>query len=154
MAGLGVPLVVYRDEFAHCGEGKELVRPGDLTLYDPTAFCVEYMPTQPPDGEASCSQRLLVVGSFAFELSYFSTSSWMSNVDGEFQLMNWNSSFDRSGDLLPYPMYAIDFVGPLRDTAIDLNVCPLVPLEVVNLAGRDALAGSVAKFCRDRGLIA
>lgn len=148
MSRLGVPLVVYTDEYAHCGEGKFLYRPGNAVVVNLDAFASEYMPY--PNSfhpKQSRSKRFLVVGTTAFELEYYSETNWQSNVEGEFQLLNWNSNFGREADLFQYPMYAVDFVGIDGCTAIDLNTCPGVPVEVVNLVGRDVLTESVRRFC-------
>ena len=156
MVRLGVPLVVYTDELAHCGEGKVLWEPGHAFEWPMSAFCSEYMPSDIYHEHKSCHLRHLIVGSFRFQLDYFSRTSWMSNIDGDFSIIQWwePGDWNRDKSLLNYPMFAVDFVGSERDIAIDLNVCPGVPVEVVNMVGRDVLQKSVAEFCRSRGLIA
>ncbi len=152
MRRLGVPLVVYTDELAHCGEGKALWKPGDEVRWPKSAFCSEYVPDRFKE-DGSRSHRELVVGFHKFVIVYTSSQSWMSNVDGEYSV-EYHAPADRDHDLMPYPMYAID--SAIHQEAFyhfDLNVCPGVPLEVVNMVGRDVLQQSVAKLCRDRGLI-
>lgn len=158
MARLGIPLVVYTDPFAHCGEGKSLWKPGDSPLWSFDAFCSEYLRPKNDGLKQAVSRRRLIMGYFECHLEYTSSTSWMSNVGGEYWIYVRPMELPglRKGDLLPYPMYAVDEVWNSDDDghmAVDLNVCPGVPLEVVNAVGRDKLAESVARFCRDRGLI-
>lgn len=161
MSRLGVPLVVYTDELAHCGEGKVLWKPGQES---PGGwwFCSEYVP------DNSClvalatnqtvSHRKLVVGMMVFHLRYTS-DSWMSNMNGDCRVDSHTTHpVSRDNDLLPYPMYAVDYTRQESEcdvtlTHFDLNTCPFVPLEVVNMVGRDLLTASVADFCRERGLL-
>ena len=154
MSRLGAPLVVYTDERAHCGAGKVLWRPGEPTAWFGSTFCSEFVG---PPGPPAASFRWLLVGSYAFHLVYRSDSSWMSNVDGTYDARpSWseNGTTDRGKDLLIYPMYAVDYIAfGDEDYAVDLNVCPGVPLDVVNLVGRDTLAASVSDFCKSRGLL-
>jgi hypothetical protein len=157
MVRLGVPLVVYTDELAHCGEGKELWKPGHAFEWPMSAFCSEFIPDSlNEENEKSNSRRILRVGRHEFVITYSSSGSWMSNVDGDYEVTNHR--FPRPGyhsDLLAYPMYAIDFVVNGDDFVyFDLNTMPGVPVEVVNMVGRDVLQQSVADFCRSRGLIA
>jgi hypothetical protein len=153
------PLVVYTDEYAHCGEGKVLWKPGEPQGDWPgDAFCSEFVGD--PDRRPSQSLRNLVIGGFTVNLTYQSDKSWASNVNGEFLIHAQPicRPADRDEDLLPYPMYAVD-MAKHEDShnepwvAFDLNVCPGVPFEVVNAVGRDVLTESVARFCRYRGLI-
>lgn len=160
MVRLGVPLVVYADDCAHCGEGKVLFKHGGFIPDWPAdTFCSEYMPddcdryTDRDDGVVF-SYRHLFVGSLRFHLRYESVASWMSNVNGQCNVLYGPEEFGRDTTILPYPMFAIDYTL-CRDTCyhFDLNTCPGVPLEVVNMVGRDVLTESVAKLCRDRGLV-
>lgn len=154
MSRLGVPLVVYTDERAHCGEGKVLWRPGEPAPWYGSTFCSEFIGHP---GPTSTSFRWLVVGSYAFHLVYRSDSSWMSNVGGTYDARpSWSKDgkTDRATDLLRYPMYAVDYVSfGDEDYAVDLNVCPGVPVEVVNMVGREVLRTSVEEFARERGLL-
>ena len=165
MKRLNVPLVVYTDELAHCGEGKVLWKPGDL---DPDTsvrqpFASEYKPdmadhdgTDDDDdglGTLTVSWRELVVGKFKFVIKYTTRNSWMSNVDGDYEITH-HAPACRSADLLTYPMYAIDSTDcDDRFYHFDLNTCPGVPLEAVNLIGRDVLTASVREVCVEWGLI-
>lgn len=151
MVRLGVPLVVYTDELAHCGEGKILWKPGQEPMGG-WWFCSEYV--QDEEG-VGYSRRMLVVGSWSFVLWYRS-DSWLSNVDGDCGVSPNHFSIQRdSHTLLPYPMFSVDFTHTADGLChhFDLNTCPGVPLEVVNMVGRDVLTTSVADFCRERGLI-
>lgn len=163
MVRLGVPLVVYTDELAHCGEGKELWKPGDEVRWPKSQFCSEFIKGHDEHGREytlSYSTRRLVIGDMVFFVDYQSEQSWMSNTDCTYKVRplprGKPNPAARSRDTLPYPMYAIDFVidEDSDDIAVDLNVCPGVPVEVVNMVGRDVLQQSVAEFCRSRGLIA
>lgn len=135
---LGVPLVVYTDPYAHCGEGKYLWRPGEPEplLY---RFCTEFVARTVTE---SWSGRELKVGRYYFQLIYHSATGWRSNVDGTYEIRRWGVD-SRNLDLLRYPMYAVDLVNGF---AIDLNVCPGVPFECVNAVGREALTESVRSF--------
>jgi hypothetical protein len=156
MTRLGVPLVAYTDERAHCGLGKELWRPGDTVCWRPSTFCSEFIGD--PDARPARSRRRLIVGHYEIHLDYASEASWMSNVDGDFRVyagpITWPGL--RNTDLLRYPMYAVDQVWDDSEderVAVDLNVNPYVPLEVVNAVGRDTLTKSVHDFCASRGFL-
>lgn len=160
MERLGVPLVVYTDEHAHCGEGKRLYRP-DADRPPPAGFpglfSSVFIDTR-VEGLAFSTRRL-VVGDLVFFVDYESRVSWMSNVGGEYKVRPLPTGgplrLNRDRDPVAYPMYAIDFliVDGGDDIAVDLNTCPGVPVEAVNLVGRDVLTASVRDFCRRRGLI-
>lgn len=160
MVRLGVPLVVYMDDLAHCGEGKVLVKPGykNADKFAPY-FCSEYVPDDLDDDTVSTvhSHRELVVGDYRFILSYWSSSSWKSNVGGDCKLISRVPGRRAMSDgdcLMPYPMYAVDYTNHGEGFYhFDLNVYPGVPVEVVNMVGRGVLQDSVAAFCRERGLI-
>ncbi len=159
MRRLGGPLVVYTDERAHCGDGKTLWSPGDEAPWPKSTFCSEYLTPKPY--MRGRSLRRLVVGRLLFEIDYASDASWMSNVDGSYSVRGRAWDANRASDLLRYPMYAIDLVGgglqnadgEWEEFAVDLNVCPGVPLEVVNMVGRETLAESVSSFCHERGYL-
>lgn len=161
MSRLGVPLVVYTDELAHCGEGKVLWKPGFPTMAG-WRFCSEYVPDNSClvalAAKQTVSHRKLVVGTRVFCLRYTS-SYWMSNVHGDCRVDGHTTRpVSRDSDLLSYPMYAVDYTRQESErevtlTHFDLNTCPGVPLEVVNMVGRDVLTASVADFCRERGLL-
>lgn len=169
MRRLNTALVVYLDERAHCGQGKVLWRPGETAEWPPSTFCSEFILSRDEfndDNKTAFSVRHLVVGHFFCVVDYQSSSSWMSNVDGTYEVRflppEMTKHFGhpvlkttRANDLLRYPMYAVDFVvldeGP--DVAVDLNVCPGVPVEVVNAVGREVLRASLEDFCKSRGFI-
>lgn len=155
MARLGNPLIVYTDEYAHCGEGKVLWKPGDPVDYPADTFCSEFVGD--PDARPAKSHRILIIGYYEVHLKYRSDDHWQSNVGGEFHVyagpMQWEAL--RTRCVIPYPMFAVDqVVGDSgENVAVDLNTCPGVPTEVVNMVGREVLTESVAKFCRERGMI-
>lgn len=164
MFRLGVPLVVYADEYAHCAEGKVLWTPDQTVWWPWDTFCSEYVPddadgwrfkAETDDKFPSQTYRHLFVGCVRFHLEYRSATSWMSNADGKCKVLYGPETVARDGMVLSYPMFSIDYtIHEGFVVHFDLNTCPGVPLEVVNAVGRDVLRESVAQFCRDRGLIA
>ena len=154
MVRLGVPLVVYTDELAHCGEGKVLWKPGHAFEWPMSAFCSEYIPDSDSTDTLAVTFRELHVGLWKFILRYESSKSWMSNVEGDYSVLTANDERWVSRQIIPHPMFSIDYTVSGDDSVyFDLNVCPGVPVEVVNLVGRDVLQRSVADFCRSRRLI-
>jgi len=142
---LNRPLVVYTDPLAHCGEGKVLLSGTALDTTDQTAFASVFLGD--PGAERFKSNRLLFVGDYCFVLTYES-GFWQSNVNGEYRLEH-AEHVTRGQDLFRHPMYSIDFVhDPVSDEdfAVDLNVCPGVPLDVINRFGREALVQSLQEF--------
>ena len=155
MVRLGVPLVVYTDEFAHCGEGKVLFKHGGFVPeWSGDTFCSEYKPDALSTERSALSRRHLFVGGWLFGLHYKSSSSWMSNVDGGFLVLS-KTKVNRGLSTIRYPMFSIDYtVDQAGDPFhFDLNTCPGVPLEVVNMVGRDVLTESVREVCVEIGLV-
>lgn len=156
MKRLNVPLVVYTDPHAHCGEGKRLWKPGEAEPFG-FEFCSEYINHE--TCFKSFTRRKLYVGRYEIHLNYTSHSSWMSNVDGEYEFYTGPFSWPaiRNHLSMTYPMFAIDFVRMSDmddfDIAVDLNTCPGVPVEVVNLVGRDKLTESVREVAIEFGYI-
>jgi len=115
-------VVVYLDEYAHCGEGKLKV-PLKLALErHPNKYYSEFIQTTP-----SCnavSYRYLQVGKKSYWLRYTGYNSWMSNhaekVDVEYLCPN-NGKFIPTVD---YPVFAIDFIMGRVFYAIDFNTAP------------------------------
>lgn len=147
-------LVLYTDERAHCGEGKELWPPGDPPPENPHVWCSEWVGESDrakPDRTHSKTTRYLYVGTVQVEIRYESDRSWMSNVGGTFRVMPYQSNRDKR-DLLRYPLYAVDAVERADypyGYALDLNVCPGVPLEVFNLVGLGNLQAAYASFVEE-----
>jgi hypothetical protein len=137
-------VVVYEDEYQHCGGGKlrlsykEAVnRFAALSHHLTNYYCVPWVNTTGILDE-SVSYRYLQIGSKAFWLRYVGKGGWMSNhaedtlifVEGECDLIE-------SHVLASYPLCAIDFVvsvaKPIPETfedvinfgvAIDFNTAP------------------------------
>jgi hypothetical protein len=124
-------LVVYTDEFKHCGKGKILVETTDIRSSWVTKYASEYI-----DAEVGKSYRLLFIGNRAFYYEYQSVD-WRSNVGENVQIsypreihscdIFDNIWFDRQNhhiDVLP--IFAIDFVKSYQGKmlAVDFNTAP------------------------------
>jgi hypothetical protein len=144
LSRLNVPLVVYDDPYAHCGEGKRLWKPGDVGARS-SQFCSRFIDTH----ERPKSSRVLRIGHFEFHLEYTSDDEWRSNVGDVTCTLLRHFDVSREYDLIRYPMYAVDTVhDPLheRNVAVDLNVCPGLPMDVINAVGRETLRESLRSF--------
>ncbi len=132
-------LVVYTDEMAHRGEGKELLSAKDALEKYPEKHASIYI-----EESNSISHRLLQVGGKRWWLKYESTDDWRSNV-GEVKI-DIESYKDEYCPLINQPLFAIDFVPSHNDElywAVDFNVAPgirysgleetIKPTEIVNL---------------------
>lgn len=130
-------VVAYEDESAHCGEGKVFVsereikvtpsmggnRPDELRrnhlvgLYCSAFVGPRYRPT------SATSWRRLQIGPHVFWVEYRSATSWMSNVDGECEVIG----VEMDAGFHPHirrPLFAIDFVLGREMYAVDLNYAP------------------------------
>lgn len=136
--GLGLIdlVVVYLDDRAHCGEGKNLIELESVLTHYPNLLCSQWINTTGLF-EESISYRLLQIGTRAWLLRYMGFGGWMSNhcedtqiyVDSEIEPIV-NPILDQ------YPMFAIDFVVPVNAItpeftedlyncyAIDFNTAP------------------------------
>lgn len=144
---LGVPLVVYVNPNSHCGRGKTLWRPGDGPV-TPDTWCSAFVGD--PDVRPARSLRHLFIGPHWFTGTYVSHESWMSNVEGDFSFSE--QSFRRPETcLLPYGVCAVDVVlGGNGAAAVDLNVCPGIPMEIINRHGRQQLAADLIAWEESR----
>ena len=141
MAGHATELVVYTDEYAHCGDGKVRVRASDALRLYPDRFCSEYLSTS--GSGAGRSLRYPQIGSRKWWLSYWSDEDWRSN-SGEGGVSIINEEPAGYHPLVPAPLFAIDFlpIGSKR-LAVDFNTAPglgplrdvLTPSEIVTLLG-------------------
>jgi len=123
-----VALVVYLDEFAHCGEGKELLLYYQAIADYPDHFCSEFIPTHPTPILAR-STRLLYIGDRGFWLEYEGTGSWQSNhaETVNIRLLEEKPVPPRDVVWQGFPLLAIDFVTDYRTGiayATDLNTSP------------------------------
>lgn len=129
-------LVVYDDEFAHCGEGKTLWRKTKAAMEAPRKYCSVFIETTNDPLVRSESKRLLAIGDCMFWLTYKS-NGWMSNHAEDIEVsVNGETlrrqSYEREGEhdfdfLNRYPLFAIDFVKSLSSNllmAIDFNTSP------------------------------
>jgi hypothetical protein len=129
-------LVVYDDEFAHCGEGKTLWHRTKAAMEATGKYCSIFIPTTNDPVTQSESIRLLAIGDRLFWLTYKS-DGWMSNHAENIEVkVNSETlgrrSFAIEGEhdfdfLNRYPLFAIDFVKPLSSNlimAIDFNTSP------------------------------
>lgn len=129
-------LVVYDDEFAHCGKGKILAHRTKAAMQASDKYCSVFIPTTPEPTLEAESSRLLAIGNRLFWLKYRS-NDWMSNhaeivdisVTGE--TLNRDAFSVEGGHdfdfLNRYPLFAIDFVQSLhsgRLLAVDFNSAP------------------------------
>jgi hypothetical protein len=133
-------VVVYEDEYAHCGEGKRLATTKSLSMelwddiHAKDYFCSAYLPKN-----IGVSWRRLQIGPHAFWIEYVSRESWMSNVgDGDCSVIgvDWNSN---DNPFPAYPIYAIDYVIGRELYAVDLNIAPGISKSGVEkyLTGRE-----------------
>lgn len=131
-------VVVYTDELAHCGEGKELLYYDEALARFPDKLIAEYL-----KGECkSMSLRMLSIGEKVYFLGYYSDDAWRSNCGNvRIDLLDELECQVAYCDL---PLYAIDFVKDCGIFyAVDFNSSPglrgtgieevLTPADVVDL---------------------
>lgn len=128
-------LVIYDDEDAHAGEGKNL-----LAFYHAAStenadkYCSLFVPTTLSIAAAAQSWRLLWVGDLLFKIQYTGIGDWRSNAAQKVNIcvmdqeIDWLPAVDRRTEpLRSHPLVAIDFVcpyGECKPLAIDLNISP------------------------------
>lgn len=121
-------VVIHKNIYSHCGEGKELKYFNKLTKEDKQNYLMEYVefPESLDSPYYAKSTRFLFVGNdYCFKYHYYSSNDWRSNCgDGEItepiniEIPNWRYC-------IYYPFFAVDFVGPDNCLkAIDLNIAP------------------------------
>jgi len=128
-----IKAVVYTDDLAHRGEGKQLVDPVKaFREYRGLPYSVFIPTTENPEEEA-ISYRYLQIGDRAWWLKYTGKGSWLSNyaVDTDIKVLSEVFGFWDEGERIrpfgQYPIFAIDFVawqGMERRLAIDFNSAP------------------------------
>lgn len=129
-------LVVYKDEFAHCGEGKILCQNSLARFEYPNLLASKFIPTTEDYLLQSASRRILVVGDRVFWLKYVS-DGWMSNHAKNVEVHVINELPSRENfakrhkldflTLKNYPLFAIDLVSHFETKevfAIDFNSAP------------------------------
>lgn len=117
-----VRLVVYLDELAHAGEGKQLVTLAEAQTRFPDAYASVFQ--SPPSGAGGRSLRLARLGSRVFWLEQRSESGdWRSNRRDVERVLSRHRS--ECPNPIPRVLWAIDFVvseGGLL--AVDFNTAP------------------------------
>lgn len=130
-------VVVYDDEMAHCGQGKQLISDketrwnGNVSklgenyqfLLDlSTKYCSAFVGS--PHQLPSCSLRLLQIGPHRFWLEYRGFEDWRSNYgDGDCKVVGVELNYGFN-DVIQYPLWAIDFAIGTTMWAIDFNNAP------------------------------
>jgi len=134
-----VSVVVYLDEMAHRGEGKERMSAEKALEKHPDNFCSEFIPTSP--GEGSVSLRYLQIGDRKWWLRYSSIDDWRSNYGDK----AWVEVLAEAGrgyhPKIKEPMFAVDFVAAKKIYAIDFNISPGLSGAAVDniLTGREVV---------------
>jgi hypothetical protein len=114
-------VVIYENEYKHCGEGKRrLTHRGYQTLhpdYLGQLWCSAFI------DNSSVSLRHLYLGDSIVYLQYTSYESWMSNVgDGDCKILGIEKD---TKPFIKLPLYAVDFVSYFsKNYAIDFNTAP------------------------------
>jgi hypothetical protein len=115
-----VPLVVYTDPAAHCGEGKLLVEWRHAIEAHPLDYSIPFIATT-NDPHKATSYRLLQVGNRAWWLRYEGHGGWMSNhcERTEICVIEEITPIDRTAACIKeFPIFAIDFVVPVAEAPV------------------------------------
>jgi hypothetical protein len=116
-------VVLHHDLLAHSGESKYLTTLQNALDYYPSAFAVEYIPSQ-SRSEYSRTLRFLHLGELSFVIEY-SSRDWRSNVNGSARLVASVLDEPHFHTQLPFPIHAVDFIETFDGLrAIDLNIAP------------------------------
>lgn len=115
-------VVVYLDEYAHQGVGKDLMTLDMAEQFYPESLVAEYIGAFP-----SLSMRDLFIGSQKIRLIYKSDHEWKSNV-GNVDIKLYSYEYVYSRPFINYPMIAVDYVFDENKEhyAIDFNTAPLI----------------------------
>jgi len=156
-------LVVYKDEIAHRGEGKEIIDVERAIIECPDAFASVLLRNKQ---NYAISRRDLFIGNKAFRLSYISiTDRWRSNCgyvvityDGSTECNDKDLWFtNRSGTHITSPVFAFDYVempvscsqypdGSPEKFYVDFNEAAGIPDEVVINDYKDERSGQCVPF--------
>ncbi len=128
--------VVYGDELAHRGEGKELLTLIEASGRDPGAFASMFIPQNGPP----VSFRLIRFGRLIFWLrQQGEKGGWRSNQRDEETFLGREMA--QGTNPIPRVLWAIDFIpGPSGLLAVDFNTAP----ELVTLGECGALTSDEA----------
>jgi len=160
-------VVAYTDEMAHCAVGKVVFNKGRITSNphmgmpggdrywkERQFFCSAYVGCYPQiafGNQPAVSWRRLQIGHKVFWIEYTSKVSWMSNMEGECEVIGVDTS--------PYfpayraPLFAVDFVLGKKDNyAVDLNFAPGIKGSgVENLLTPKEAVGEIEGWFREFG---
>ena len=115
-------LVVYLDEYVHTPESQIRISCKEALEHYPDAYAHVYIPS--PVGLGSSSLRYLRIGMRQFWLRYTSRNDWRANY-GDVKVEILCEEQRASGrHIIPYPLFAIDYIQTDRLYAVDLNVAP------------------------------
>ena len=114
-------VVVYTDEKAHRGEGKEKVAAAEALERFPDHYCSEFIYTT--QTESGRSFRHLQVGTHNWWIESWSDSDWRSNVGEGGEYIRAEAEYGYQPKIKE-PIFAVDFVKADRLYAIDYNVAP------------------------------
>lgn len=144
----GYPLVVYTDERAHRGEGKEIMLPWDAMERHPDALAARFYGglTQCPlsafwggtsehgsrhlsDKCRSSTVRYLTIGRRTWALGYYSMTDWRSNCgEGGVEVLAEVTDAEMVRGLratINLPLWAIDTIfTEHHELAVDFNIAP------------------------------
>jgi hypothetical protein len=123
------PWVVYTDNYAHCGEGKLLVKDGIFPQDVDSCYASEYIPDFP-----GLSFRYFVIAGQGAWFEHWSTDDWKSNCgDGDLGplrdgILN-KEEIEEACKKVGNAVFAIDFVAKKTEEgiylgAIDFNTAP------------------------------
>jgi len=125
-------LVVYVDENAHRGEGKEFLHYEEAFEKYPNHYASVYMTTFNP---TKSSFRHLQIGKKSYLLRYSSQDKWRSNFGDKVSIFLWKENNDKRYffEKIKYPLFALDFVQ-IRDKYyyMDFNISPQCPDKIKN----------------------
>ena len=142
-------LVVYKDEMAHRGEGKEIMDVEDAIVECPDAFASVLLRN---NQDYAVSHRDLFIGNKAYKLTYISlTDRWRSNCGHVVITYDGSVTYDehnyipftrKYGIEIDSPIFAFDYIDiPVATSQhtdgcperfyVDFNEAPGIPSEVV-----------------------
>ena len=120
-------LVVYLDENAHRGEGKELLHYEEALEKYPIYYASVYMNNL---NLTKSSFRHLQIGKKSYLLRYSSKDKWRSNFGDNISIYLWKVNDDKQYffEKIRYPLFALDFVL-IKDISyfMDFNISPQCP---------------------------
>jgi len=157
-------LVVYKDEMAHRGEGKEVMDVEDVITEYPDAYASVLLRNKQ---NYAISRRKLYIGNRAYKLTYISlTDSWRSNC-GHVMITYDGSVTYSKYDYIPFtrkygtdiksPVFSFDYVeipvassqcpdGSPEIFYVDFNEAAGIPEEVVIRDYQDSRYGELVPF--------